>query len=156
MEKCPDRQTFAEFVLKAFDFENSTVKPLYWTVCKEAHQNGGSHYHMCIKLSKNIRWGGVKRKLLENVVNVNFMEEHSNYITAFRYVNKSDTKVLLSDSYPYLDLAISPKTSKASKARLSRKRNPDVLSTTKTNQNKPKRFSKIDVMEIVKSKNIKN
>ena len=102
------------------------------------------------------RWGGVKRKLLENVVNVNFMEGHSIYITAFRYVNKSDTEVLLSDSHPDLDLAISPKTSKASKARLSRKRNSDVLSTTKTKQNKPKRLSKIDVMEIIKSKNIKN
>ena len=53
LEKCPDRQTFAEFVLKVFDFENSTVKPLHWAVCKEAHQNGDSHYHMCIKL----RWG---------------------------------------------------------------------------------------------------
>ena len=156
LEKCPDRKTFAEFVLKAFDFENSTVKPLHWAVCKEAHQNGGSHYHMCIKLNKNKRWGGVKRKLLENGVNVNFMEGHSNYITAFRYVNKSDTEVLLSDSHPDLDLAISPKTSKASKARLSRKRNSDVLSTTKTKQHKPKRLSKIDVMEIIKSKNIKN
>ena len=111
---------------------------------------------MCIKLNKNKRWGGVKRKHLENGVNVNFMEGHSNYITAFRYVNKSDTEVLLSDSHPDLDLAISPKTSKASKAPLSRKRNSDVLSTTKTKQHKPKRLRKKDVMEIIKSKNIKN
>ena len=125
-------------------------------MCKEAHQNGGSHYHICIKLNKNKRWGRVKRKLLENGVNVNVMEGHSNYITAFRYVNKSDTEVLLSDSHPDLDLAISSKTSKARKARRSRKRNSDVLSTTKTKQNKPKRLSKIDVMEIIKSENIKN
>ena len=43
LEKCPDRKTFTEFALKAFDFENSTVKPMHWAVCKEAHQNGGSH-----------------------------------------------------------------------------------------------------------------
>ena len=30
------------------------------------------------------------------------------------------------------------------------------LSTTKPKQNKPKRLSKLDVMEIIKSKNIKN
>ena len=96
MEKCSDRKTYAEFVLKAFDFENSTVESLHWAVCKEAHQNGGSHYHMCIKLNNNKRRGGVKRKLLENGVNVNVMKGHSNYITAFRYVNKSDTEVLLS------------------------------------------------------------
>ena len=29
LEKCPDRKTFAEFFLKAFDFENSTVEPLH-------------------------------------------------------------------------------------------------------------------------------
>ena len=84
------------------------------------------------------------------------MEGHSNYITASRYINKSDTKVLLSDSHPDLDLTIPPKTSKASKARLSSTRNSDVLSTTKTKQNKAKHLNKIDVMEIIKSKNFKN
>ena len=29
LEKCPDRKAFVEFVLKAFDFENSTVKPMH-------------------------------------------------------------------------------------------------------------------------------
>ena len=93
---------------------------------------------------------------MENGVNVNLTEGHSNYITAFRYVCKSDTEVLLSDSHPDLDLVISPKTLKASKAGLSIKRNSDVSSTTKTKQHKPKRLSKIDVMKIIKSKNIKN
>ena len=93
---------------------------------------------------------------MENGVNVNLTEGHSNYITVFRYVCKSDTEVLLSDSHPDLDLVISPKTLKASKAGLSNKRNSDVSSTTKTKQNKPKRLSKIDVMKIIKSKNIKN
>ena len=37
LEKFPERKTFAEFVLKAFDFQNSTMKPMHWTVCKEAH-----------------------------------------------------------------------------------------------------------------------
>ena len=36
-----------------------------------------------IKLNKGNRWGGIKRKLLENGVNVNFTEGDSNYITAF-------------------------------------------------------------------------
>ena len=71
---------------------------------------------MRIKLNKNKRWEGVKRNILENGVNVNSTEAHSYYITAFWHVNKSDTEVLLSDSHPNLDLAVSPKTSKASKA----------------------------------------
>ena len=111
-------------------------------MCKEVHQNGGSRYHICIKLNRNKRWGGVKRKFLENGVNVNFTEGHSNYITAFQYVKKSDTEFLLKDSHPDLDLSISPKTSKTSKARLSRKRNSDVLSTTKTKPKNPKQLSK--------------
>ena len=73
---------------------------------------------MCIKLNKNKRWEGVKREILENGVNVNSTEGHYYYITAFWYVNKSDTEVLLSDFHPNLELAVSPKTSKASKARL--------------------------------------
>ena len=151
LEKFPDRKDFAEFVLKAFDFENLTVKPMHW-----AHQNNESHYHMCIKLNKNKRWGNVKRKRLENVVNVNFTEGHSNHITVFRCVHKSDTEVELSDSHSDLGLSVLSKISKASKARLSSKRNSDVLSTTKTKQNNPKRLSRIYVMEIFESKNIKN
>lgn len=154
LSKCPDRKTFADFVLKAFNFENSSVKPLQWAVCKELHQNGGSHYHMCIKLDKNKRWASVKCKLLENGINVNFTDGHSNYMTAFRYVNKSDTEVLLSDSHPDLDLATSPKTSKASKANRSRKRTSET--TSKPKQNKSKRLTKLQVMEIIKRKNIKN
>ena len=87
---------------------------------------------------------------------MNFTEVHSHYIAAFLYVNKSDTEALLCDSHPDLDLSMSPKTSKANKTRLSSKRNSDFLSITKTKQNIRKRLSKIDVMEIIKSKNIKN
>ena len=44
---------------------------------------------MCIEVNKNIRWGGVKKKILQDVINVSFTERHGNYVTAFRYVNKS-------------------------------------------------------------------
>ena len=39
LEKFPERKTFAEFVLKgkAFDFQNSIMKKMHWTVCKEVH-----------------------------------------------------------------------------------------------------------------------
>ena len=87
---------------------------------------------------------------------MNFTEVHSHYIAAFLYVSKSDAEALLCDSHPDLDLSMSSKTSKPNKTRLSSKRNSDFLSTTKTKQNIRKRLSKIDVMEIIKSKNIKN
>lgn len=38
------------------------------------------------------------------------MKRHSNYITVFGYLNKSDPETLLNDSHPDLDLGISPKT----------------------------------------------
>ena len=53
LEKCPVRETFTEFVLKVFDSEISTMKPIHWAVRDEAHKNFGSLSHMCIKLSKN-------------------------------------------------------------------------------------------------------
>lgn len=52
-EKCLHRKTFTEFVLKPFDFENSKVKPMHLATRREAHHNGGSHYHIFIKLNKN-------------------------------------------------------------------------------------------------------
>ena len=56
LQKWPDRKTFAEFILTVFDFENSKVKSMEWTVWMKAHQNGGSHNHMYIKFDKNERW----------------------------------------------------------------------------------------------------
>ena len=65
---------------------------------------------ICVNAKKNKRFG-VKRKL---GIIANFTERHSNFITAFSYVTKINTEVL-NDSHPDLDLAISPRTSKASK-----------------------------------------
>lgn len=48
----------------------------------------------------------MKRTFLENGISVNFTEENSNFVTAFPYVNKCDTEVLLSDSHPDLELVI--------------------------------------------------
>ena len=61
---------------------------------------------MCIKLYKNNKFRGMKRTFLENGISVNFTEENSNFVTAFPYVNKCDTEVLLSDSHPDLELVI--------------------------------------------------
>lgn len=80
---------------------------------------------MCMKLNNNKRCDGVKRKLLENRINIYFTEGYGNYVTAFQYVNKGDIRVLLSESFPDLDLASSLETSKASKVQLSSKRISD-------------------------------
>ena len=75
------KKPFEEFVLKAFEFENPTMKSMHWPMRSEAHQNVGSHYHICIGLNKNKRWGGVNRKLFKNGKHFNFTEGHSSYIT---------------------------------------------------------------------------
>ena len=149
LEKCPDRKTFAEHVWKAFDFEKSMIKPMYWAVCREAHQNGGNHHHMCIKFKKNKRWGSVKWNFLENGEIDNFTE--GRIITSLYFGIL--TKVTLKYCWVTPTLI---KTSKASEARSSCERNSDVLSTTQTKQNKSQHLSEKDTMEIIKSKNISN
>lgn len=34
LEKCPDRKTVAEFILKAFGFKSSMVKSTHWEMCR--------------------------------------------------------------------------------------------------------------------------
>ena len=62
----PDRKNLAEFLLTEFDFENSYLKSMQWTIWMKLHENDGNHNPMLIKLDKNKRWRCVKRKLLEN------------------------------------------------------------------------------------------
>ena len=42
-EKYSVRKTFAQFVLKEFDFEKSIVKPMQSAVCKEAYKTRESY-----------------------------------------------------------------------------------------------------------------
>lgn len=154
-KKCGNREDFSQKVLEAFGANKSSVKPLYWAVCKELHKSGAHHYHMCIKFDGNIRWLSAKHYLLgKNKISVHFSDNHQNYISAYRYVCKSDPNVLRSETHPDLDLINSPGTSKASKA-IQKKRRQSSLDKSESSKLKCKRLTKTDVMDIIKNKVIK-
>ena len=153
---CPDRETFSQLVLKSFQQGKSSAKIIQWAVCMEPHNTKGIHYHMCIKFDRNQRWCQSREYLKSKNVNVHFSENHANYIAAYRYVCKSDKNVLLSPGHPDLNLTVSPKTSRASKAVQKRRRSSTAEKTTSGSPKKIKRLSKSEVMDVIKDKLIRD
>ena len=110
-EKFPTRQSFGEVVQEAFNSGSGKVTVQYWATCLETHENGGVHYHTCIKLSGPKRWSSVKNSLLNNHgVSVHFSDQHDSYYSAYRYVTKADGSVCHSDGHPDMTEVDSPKT----------------------------------------------
>ena len=93
--------------------------------------------------------------LAAHKVSAHFSENHANYIAAYRYVCKSDRNVLLSPGHPDLDLIVSPRTSRASKEVQRQRRSSTNEKSTEPPQ-KTKRYSKAEVIDIIKDKSIKN
>lgn len=49
LELFPTRSSFADAVVNAFKTNNATTSPvLQFAVCKEPHEKGSEHYHMCL------------------------------------------------------------------------------------------------------------
>ena len=102
---CNTRDAFSNLVIAAFSFNTGPVRLLHWAVCKEPHDAGGFHFHMCMSLSNNKRWGPAKRALAAQGVVVHFQERYDvcHYVGVYIYVCKSDRNVLHSN--PHLDLS---------------------------------------------------
>ena len=152
--KSADKETFCNQVIEAFDPTNeSKIKPIQWACCEENHEKGGTHYHMCIKLSDNKRWLSAASYLRNAFgINVHFSNKHYNYLSAYRYVMKEDHEPYHSPGHPNMDVTVSPQTSKASKSRVNKNRDhPSNLSCTSV---KRRRLSKVDVMTIIQQRNI--
>ena len=45
------RESFANAVVKEFNFGTSVVKVQHWACCREKHEDGSDHYHLCLKLA---------------------------------------------------------------------------------------------------------
>ena len=93
--------------------------------------------------------------LAAHKISVHFSENHSTYRAAYQYVCKSDRNVLLSAGHPDLDLTVSPRICCASKEMQKRRRSSTNEKSTEPPQ-KTKRYSKAEVMDIIKDKTIKN
>ena len=88
-------------------------------------------------------------------VSVHFTENHANYMAAYCYICKSDRNVLLSPDHPDLELTVSPRTSHDSKEVQRWRRSSTNEKSTEPPQ-KTKRYSKVEAMDIIKDKSIKN
>ena len=172
--KCSSKQEFAELVLEAFfppaEYEDENVRlqlikqdVAQWAVCKELHKDvRHHHYHMAIKFNKNRRWLSAKRYLgSQYSIEVNFVDKDTpNYVAAFRYLGKGKTlqDLELSDGHPPLTLnAKSPPTSKANRKSMAKRRAKEMSgSSSKGDVAKVHKLSKLEVMDLIVSHNIRD
>ena len=149
---CGSREEFGNIVLDAFAFNRGTVRALHWAVCKEPHEGGGYHHHMCICLSDNKRWLPAKRALAALGIIVNFQERNDvyNYVGAYVYVCKSDRDVFHSTPHPDLSNVTQFRTAGACAANRRRGRRNNNA------QNNAEKLTKLKVMQIIRTKGIKD
>jgi len=162
-----------------FSFNGTPAKVVQWCCCLERHAVTGIHYHMAVKLTKNLRWLQSKKSLLEKFgISVHFSAIHANYYSAWQYVTKEDSGFIQSLGHPDLTDSHPPRTTRASVANHSRRRKKQSLAldeedtlcdneeagleSVDTNEHrlnnekrKKKRMSSYELSEIVVAKRIK-
>ncbi|KAJ8050579.1 hypothetical protein HOLleu_03834 [Holothuria leucospilota] len=150
-EKVPSRDDFAQMILAAF-ISQTTAEPLHWVCSQEAHQDGGTHYHMAIKLNKIYRWRKVRDHLAsEQGIQLHFSDIHHDYYSAWQYVTKEDRDAIQSPGHPDLRAGTAPSTSRASERHheMGDKEGPSGK------RRKKARLSSYDVSQIAVSRGIK-
>lgn len=155
----PTKQSFGEAVANAFNTGSGKVKVEYWASCKEIHKNAGFHYHCTLKLSGSKKWLSVKRQIAEkHGIQVNFSDKHDFYLSAYRYICKTDKDVYHSQNHPK-DLLEkrSPLTKSCTRASIeaNRKRRSVKSNSTTSAKAKIRRLSALDTSELIKKENIK-
>ena len=112
-----DRDKFSTLVTKVFENVCNHVTVVQLACCKEQHENGAYHFHMCILLSKLQPWLKVKNCIKERHGIVPNFSGHGGYHSAFTYVSKQDKGYITSGNHPKkIDL---PKTTNATKKKAS-------------------------------------
>ena len=141
------RAQFADIIVDAWH-SRSRSRILQWVVSLESHQNGGSHFHMAIKLSTTARWRAI-RKFVDNKhgIKLNFSDTHTNYYTAYEYVVKEDADFVLSPGHPDLVNTTPPNTTNATRGRRK--------AAKVTKGKKRKRLAVFDVVRIIQTKKIR-
>ena len=85
------RESFGKMLEAEFNAGTSVFKVDYWACCREEHQNDGFHYHCALKLTGCKKWLSVKNRIAEkHGIQVSFSDKHNFYLSAYRYVCKSD------------------------------------------------------------------
>ena len=114
-----------------------------WACSEEKHKDGGSHYHLCIKLDR-INGRKLVRQRIQARYNicVNFSDHHTNYYSTYKYVCKEDNCVVKSENHKIY--AGSPLISKASRAR--KNADSDAISQVGQKMKKLDILAKYDVI----------
>ena len=159
----PTRESFGRCCEQAF---GGGEKVSFFACSEEAHQSGGVHYHVSIKLKKPQRWAAPKKRIAETGAIVNFAVpkdgEGGMYVWSYRYASKFDTSMFHSPEHPSLEVICAD--SNAAKANMAyrenRKRAAQSNSSLPSGSNrsdnsKKKRLTKEDVGVYCVSKNIK-
>jgi len=58
--KFPTRESFGNMIARHFNAGKAKAKTEYWACCLEKHKDGGSHYHLSLKLTGVKKWHQVK------------------------------------------------------------------------------------------------
>ncbi|CAB4038470.1 Hypothetical predicted protein [Paramuricea clavata] len=115
---------------------------------------------MSLKLDGAKRWKQVKEKMMKSHgVVLHFSNTHDNYHSAYQYVTKQDTEVLLSPNHPNLSEIGSPGTKTCIRAyRESRKRkqNENANVQQEAKAKKIRRLSNFEVSEFLVANQIKS
>ena len=120
LEVVASREEFSRLVLDSFANADPCThsEVVQWVCSKEAHRDGGFHFHMAVKLNARRRWLRVRNYLEErHGVKVHFSNNHHNYYSAWQYTTKEDSSYLQSINHPDLTNASQPHTSGASRTR---------------------------------------
>ena len=148
----PSRQSFGNMIEREFSRGNSVVKVSHWACCQEAHQDGGQHYHCAVKLTGLKKWVRVKETIQEVYgISVNFSDSHDSYLSAYRYVTKTDVDVVHSEGHPNLADAKSPQTKAATAAN---KRRSTERASTGCKARKRLRLTNQDAAMFIRQHNI--
>ena len=86
--KFPSREEFGKCIKNHFNKGSGKVKVQHWACSLEKHQNGRNHYHIVLKLAGPKRWKSVKEKITSTErIMVNFLDQHDNYHSPYRYIS---------------------------------------------------------------------
>ena len=100
LEKVPSRESFGLIIVNAFQVV-AGVEVLHWVFSQENHSGASgdqsnSHYHIALKLKRRARWSRVRQHIKNNHdIRVNFISNHNTYYSAYRYVTKEDSHVIV-------------------------------------------------------------
>lgn len=150
----PTREAFADLCVDAFGGVGNVD---HYACAKEPHVNGGTHYHVSIKLSAGQRWFHAKNYLLNRGISVNFARPPIGkclYAWIYRYISKYDQEVFHSDPHPSLEQIEDSRKMEKALAALSAKLAGETEDGVRAKSGKTIRLKDAEVARYCRKKNI--